>query len=477
MSFRNKLYINGLWRDASDGAEFDVLNPADETVLTRVASGSVDDAKAAISAASFAASEWAARLPRERSEILRRAYELFIDRLEEFIHLISLENGKSYADSRSEALYAAEFFRWYSEEAVRIDGNFTNSPTTGAKTLVHSRPVGIALLITPWNYPAAMGTRKIGPALAAGCTILIKPASETPLTMLAIACLLADAGVPPGVVNVIPTQNTETVVDTILSDPRIRVISFTGSTQVGRILLTLAARNITNSAMELGGNAPFLVLEDADIDAAVDGLMIAKLRNIGEACTAANRIYVHDKLHDIFVDRLLNKMHALKVGPGLDRSVDIGPLISHSARTKVHAFVEDAVRRGAKIVLGGYLPEGKGFFYPPTIITDVPHDADCVSKEIFGPLAAIQRFQSETDIVAKANDTEYGLVAYVFTKDTARGMRICEKLDYGMIGLNRGIVSDPAAPFGGMKQSGIGREGAADGIEEFMEKQYISTIW
>lgn len=477
MEFSNRLFIGGTWRDASDGAEFDVFNPADEQVLARVSSATVDDARAALDAAAAAAAGWAARSPRERSDILRRAFELFNERLETFIRLITLENGKGYTDARGEALYAAEFFRWYSEEAVRVPGHFGRAPASGARTLVHAKPAGIALLITPWNYPAAMGTRKIGPALAAGCTMLVKPASETPLTMLEVARLLTDAGVPEGVVNVVPTRRTGAVVDAILADTRVRVVSFTGSTEVGRDLLAAAARTVVNPAMELGGNAPFIVFGDADVDAAVEGLMVAKLRNLGEACTAANRIYVHDDVHDAFVERLTVRMGSLRIGNGLDRSVDIGPLVNRSTRTKVHAFVTDAVDRGAQIRLGGEMPEGPGYFYPPTILTDVAPDSECVVNEIFGPVAPIQRFRSEDDVVAMANDTEYGLAAYVFTGDMARGLRVCERLDYGMVGLNRGLVSDPAAPFGGTKQSGIGREGAADGLEEFMEKQYISTVW
>jgi len=477
MAFKTRLYIGGTWRDASDMATFEVLDPATAEPLANVASATVEDALAAVDAASDAAADWAARTPRARCDVLSRAYALFHERLDRFVELITLENGKGYADAKSEAVYAAEFFRWYAEEGVRVPGHLGHAPASGARTLVHAKPAGIALLITPWNYPAAMATRKIAPALAAGCTMLIKPASETPLTMLELARLLDDAGVPPGVVNMIPTRWSGAVVEAVLADRRVRVLSFTGSTEVGRKLLGVAARTVVNPAMELGGNAPFIVFNDADLEVAVEGFMVAKLRNLGSACTAANRIYLQDGIHDAFVDRAVERVRALKTGPGIDRAVDIGALVNSATREKVHAFVVDAVDRGAQIRIGGTLPDSKGFFYPPTILTDVAGDADCVRGEIFGPVAAIQRFESEDEVVAKANDTEYGLVAYVFSGNMARGLGISERLDYGMIGLNRGLVSDPSAPFGGTKQSGIGREGGADGLGEFLEKQYISTLW
>lgn len=472
-----QLYINGQWTEASDGAEFSVLNPATETEITNVSSASVEDAISAVDAADGAFAEWAGFTPRKRSEVLRKAFELFSSRLEEFANLITLENGKAYSDAIGEATYAAEFFRWYAEEAVRAEGHLGMAPASGARILVHQKPAGIAVLVTPWNYPAAMGTRKIAPALAAGCPVIIKPASETPLTMLALMSLLEEAGVPAGVVNVIPSRNSGAVVDAMLHDPRVRAVSFTGSTGVGRKLLHGAADQVLIPAMELGGNAPFIVFEDADIDEAVDGLMVAKMRNLGEACTAANRIYVHASVEQEFVAKYVAKMSALKVGNGQDRSIDVGPLVNADTRDKVAAFVDDAVAKGAKIELGGTVPTGKGFYYPPTVLTNVSNDANCTCDEIFGPVAAIQTFEDESDVVRRANDTEYGLVAYLYTQDMKRGLKVSEQLEFGMIGLNRGLVSDPAAPFGGVKQSGLGREGGKEGMMEFMETQYISTIW
>jgi succinate-semialdehyde dehydrogenase/glutarate-semialdehyde dehydrogenase len=376
-----------------------------------------------------------------------------------------------------EAAYAAEFFRWNAEEAVRAEGHLGIAPATGARTLVHQKPIGIAILVTPWNYPAAMGTRKIAPALAAGCPVVIKPASETPLTMLALMPLLEEAGVPPGVVNVLPSRRSGAVVDAMLHDPRVRAISFTGSTEVGRKLLHTAADQILKPAMELGGNAPFIVFEDADLDAAADGLMVAKMRNLGEACTAANRIYVHETVKDSFVEKFTSRMAALKMGNGLEDGIDVGPLVNAETRDKVADFVDDAVAKGATVKLGGNRLNTKGFFYPPTVLTDVPDNADCLHDEIFGPVAAIQTFTGEDEVVRRANDTEYGLVAYLFSGDMKKGLKVSERLDFGMIGLNRGLVSDPAAPFGGVKQSGLGREGGKEGMAEFMETQYISTIW
>ena len=471
------LFIGGEWRPGGEGARFDVLNPADESVLASVASATTDDAIAAIDAADAAFADWAARTPRQRGEVLRRAFELMTARIEEFAHLITLENGKARADAMGEAAYAAEFFRWFAEEAVRAHGDLMRAPASGARILVHEKPAGIAVLVTPWNYPAAMGTRKIAPALAAGCPVVIKPASETPLTMLALMPLLEEAGVPPGVVNVVPSARAGAVVDAMLRDPRVRVVSFTGSTQVGRKLLHAAADQVLKPAMELGGNAPLIVFDDADLDTAVAGAMQAKMRNLGEACTAANRFYVHEAIHDAFVERFTAAMAALKMGDGTHDGVDVGPLVNAETRDKVAAFVTDAVARGARVTLGGEAPEGTGFFYPPTVMTDVPEDAACVDDEIFGPVAAIQRFSNESDVIRRANATEYGLVAYVFTSDMARGLRVSEALEFGMVGLNRGLVSDPAAPFGGVKQSGLGREGAQEGMREFMETQYISASW
>ncbi len=474
---KTDLYIGGAWREGADGARFDVLNPADETVIASVASAEIADADAALDAAQAAFAEWAGRTPRARSEILRRAWELMTERQEEFARLITLENGKARADAMGEAAYAAEFFRWFAEEAVRADGLITRGPASGARIVVQHKPAGIAVLVTPWNYPAAMGTRKIAPALAAGCPVIIKPASETPLTMLALMPLLEEAGMPKGLVNVLPSRRTGALVDHLLHDPRVRVVSFTGSTGVGRKLLHAAADQVLKPAMELGGNAPLLVFDDADLDVAVQGAMQAKMRNLGEACTAANRFYVHEAVHDAFVDKLSAAMSALTLGDGREEGVDVGPLVNADTRDKVVAFVADAVDRGARIVCGGTAPEGPGYYYPPTVLADVPETAECVRDEIFGPVAAIQRFTDTEDVIARANDTEYGLVAYVFSGDFRRGMQVCERLDYGMVGLNRGLVSDPAAPFGGTKQSGLGREGGHEGMHEFMETQYISAEW
>jgi len=471
------LWIGGKWRKASDGGRFDVTDPATEKTIASVASATVDDAIAAVDAAQAAFEGWAGRKPRERAEILRKAFDLIMRDAERFAKLITLENGKALPDSRGEVAYAAEFFRWYAEEAVRNIGQISMAPASGARIVAQHKPAGVAVLVTPWNFPAAMATRKIGPALAAGCPVVLKPASDTPLTMLALMPALEEAGVPAGVVNVIPSRSSGKVVSAMLHDPRVRVVSFTGSTEVGRKLLHEAADNIVKPAMELGGNAPFLVFEDADIDAAVDGAMIAKMRNMGEACTAANRFYVHEKVHDEFAKKLTAKMAGLKMGNGLDEGVALGPLVNKEGRDKVVELVEDAVAKGAKVLTGGETPAGPGFFYPATVVTNVPSDAKMFNEEIFGPVAAIQTFKTEDEAIKRANDTEYGLVAYLYTKDLSRGMRVSEKLDFGMIGLNRGLVSDPAAPFGGTKQSGLGREGAAEGMKEFLETQYVSVTW
>ena len=471
------LYINGTWVPGAEKARFDVVNPATEEVIASVASAEISDADAALDAAEAAMKDWAARTPRQRSEVLRKAWELMSARLEEFAHYITLENGKARADAMGEATYAAEFFRWFAEEAVRADGLITHAPASGARIMVQHKPAGLAVLVTPWNYPAAMGTRKIAPALAAGCAVIIKPASETPLTMLALMPLLEEAGVPPGLVNVLPSKRTGALVDHMLHDPRVRVVSFTGSTGVGRKLLHSAADQVLKPAMELGGNAPLIVFEDADLDVAVEGAMLAKMRNLGEACTAANRIYVHEAVAEEFTKRFSTAMGALTVGNGTDPSVDVGPLVNADTRDKVASFVADAVAKGAKIEIGGTQPEGPGFFYPPTVLSNVPETAECVHDEIFGPVAAIQTFTDQEDVIRRANDTEYGLVAYVFSEDMKRALQVCERLEYGMVGLNRGLVSDPAAPFGGVKQSGLGREGGHEGMLEFMETQYISASW
>jgi succinate-semialdehyde dehydrogenase/glutarate-semialdehyde dehydrogenase len=471
------LYIGGKWRKSSDNQRFDVIDPATEKTIASVASASVEDAKAAVDAASAAMEGWAAKKPRERAEVLRKAYELIIRDTERFAKLMTIENGKALPDSRAEVAYAAEFFRWYAEEAVRNIGEMSRGPSTGARILVQHKPAGVAVLVTPWNFPAAMATRKIGPALAAGCSVVLKPASETPLTMLALMPVMEEAGVPAGVINVVPSRRSGPVVDAMLKDPRVRVVSFTGSTEVGRKLLHAAADNVVKPAMELGGNAPFIVFDDADVDAAIDGAMIAKMRNMGEACTAANRFYVHEKVHDEFAKKLTARMQALKIGNGLDDGVMLGPLVNADTRDKVKALVEDAVSKGACVLTGGKAPAGPGYFYPATVLDKVPDSANLLRDEIFGPVAALQSFSSEDDVIRRANDTEYGLVAYLYTRDLGRGMRVSERLDFGMIGLNRGLVSDPAAPFGGMKQSGIGREGAHEGLMEFLETQYVSVTW
>src|SRR5499427_2283283 len=471
------LWIGGKWRKASDNARFDVIDPATENVITSVASASVEDAKTAVDAAQDAFPGWAGRKPRERAEILRKAYEVIMAQAERLAKLITLENGKALGDSRGEVAYAAEFFRWYAEEAVRNLGDVSRAPSSGARIFVQHKPAGIAVLVTPWNFPAAMATRKIGPALAAGCPVILKPASETPLTMLALMPVMEEAGVPAGVINVVPSRRSGPVVDAMLKDPRVRVVSFTGSTEVGRKLLHSAADNVVKPAMELGGNAPFIVFDDADVDAAIDGAMIAKMRNMGEACTAANRFYVHEKVHDAFARKLTAKMGSLKMGNGLDDGISLGPLVNKDGLDKVIELVDDAVKKGAKVLTGGKAPDGPGYFYPATVLANVSNDAKMLNEEIFGPVASIQSFKSEDEVIARANNTEYGLVAYLYTKDLSRGMRVSEKLDFGMVGLNRGLVSDPAAPFGGTKQSGIGREGAHEGLMEFLETQYISVTW
>jgi len=471
------LYIDGAWEKGASGDRFDVLNPATEEVIASVASADIADADAALDAAEAAMKEWAAKTPRHRSEVLRKAWELMTAKLDYFANLITLENGKARTDAIGEATYAAEFFRWFAEEAVRADGMLTHAPASGARIMVQHKPAGLAVLVTPWNYPAAMGTRKIAPALAAGCAVIIKPASETPLTMLALMPLLEEAGVPKGLVNVLPSKRTGALVDHMLHDPRVRAVSFTGSTGVGRKLLRSAADQVLKPAMELGGNAPLLVFEDADIDVAVEGAMLAKMRNLGEACTAANRIYVHEGVAEAFTAKFTAAMSALKVGNGTDPSVDVGPLVNADTRDKVAAFVADAVAKGAKIECGGTTPDGTGYFYPPTVMSNVSEDSECVHDEIFGPVAAIQTFSDQEDVIRRANNTEYGLVAYVFSENMKRALQVCERLEYGMVGLNRGLVSDPAAPFGGVKQSGLGREGGHEGMLEFMETQYISASW
>jgi succinate-semialdehyde dehydrogenase / glutarate-semialdehyde dehydrogenase len=469
------LFIGGEW--AKGNGTFPVLDPATEEPLAEVADGTVDDALDAVSAAHAALPGWAATPPRKRAEILRKAFELMTDRTEQFARLMSAENGKSLRDARGEAVYAAEFFRWYAEEAVRIEGTVMRAPSGANRIVTLRQPIGVSVLVTPWNFPAAMATRKIGPALAAGCSVVLKPAGETPLTALAIAALLAEAGVPDGVVNVLTSRKSGATVSAMLHDPRVRKLSFTGSTEVGRILLREAADTVINSSMELGGNAPFIIFEDADIDAAVEGAMIAKMRNGGEACTAANRFYVHEAVADKFNAAFAARLGALKLGPGLDESTDLGPLVNEDTRSKVASLVDGALSDGASAVLGGRAPERKGFFYEATLLDGVAADAAILNAEIFGPVAPVVRFTDEADAIRWANATEFGLAAYVYTQDLRRGLRVSEALESGMIGLNRGLVSDPAAPFGGVKQSGLGREGAHEGLLEYTETKYIATDW
>jgi len=468
------LLIGGKWVAGSGGDRFDVTDPADGTTLCTVADATAADATAAIDAAYAALPELAAMPPRRRAEILRTAFEVMTERLDDIALLMVRENGKVLADARAEATYAAEFFRWYAEEAVRIDGNYTTAPAGTNKILVTRQPVGVALLITPWNFPAAMATRKWGPAIAAGCPTILKPAAETPLTALLIAEILTDAGLPAGAVNVLPSSKAAPISETALADFRVRKLSFTGSTKVGQGLLKLSADNVVNTSMELGGNAPFLVFADADLDAAVDGAMLAKLRNGGEACTAANRFYVEESIADRFADKLASAMGSMSMGRGDDDGVKLGPLVNEATVDKVDRLVKDAISGGARALVGGKRPDGAGFFYPATVLVDVPEKADCLTEEIFGPVAPIVTFTSEAEAVRQANDTPYGLVAYLYTGDLGRGLRVSESLECGMVGINRGVISDPAAPFGGMKQSGIGREGAHDGLLEFLETKYVA---
>ena len=477
MKAPTELHIGGKDMPASDGARFDVTDPATGTVITSVADGTVEDATAAVEAAAAAASQWAATAPRQRAEILRRAFELMTRDAEDYARLISLENGKALPDARGEVAYAAEFFRWYAEEAVRVEGSLSTAPSGANAILVTRQPVGVCVLVTPWNFPAAMATRKIGPALAAGCTVVLKPASDTPLTALAMARTLEEAGLPAGVVNVLPARRSGAVVSAMLNDPRVRKLSFTGSTEVGRILLREAASQVINTSMELGGNAPFIVFADADLDEAIEGAMIAKMRNGGEACTAANRFYVQQPVAAEFGRRLAERMAALPLGPGTDEATRLGPLINAEAVGKVDELVTDALARGARCLTGASRPDREGCYYAATVLTDVPAGTRILTEEIFGPVAPIVAFGKEDEAVALANATEYGLVAYVYTGDLARGLRVSERLEAGMVGLNRGIVSDPAAPFGGVKQSGIGREGGHEGVLDYTESKYIAVQW
>jgi succinate-semialdehyde dehydrogenase/glutarate-semialdehyde dehydrogenase len=470
------LLIGGQWTTGRAGV-LPVIDPATEEPIAEVANATPEDALEAVAAAHQALSGWAATPPRVRGECLRRAYELMIADAEPLARLMVLENGKALRDARAEITYAAEFFRWFAEEAVRIDGILTRAPSGANRILVQHQPVGVAVLITPWNFPAAMATRKIGPALAAGCTVVLKPAKETPLSALAVAAILAEAGVPDGVVNVLPTKSPGPVVGAMLADPRVRKLSFTGSTEVGRALLHTAADTVTNCSMELGGNAPFLVLADADIDAAIEGAMIAKMRNGGEACTAANRFYVHDSVANEFTAKLAARLAALNVGPGLADGTDLGPLVNADTRSKVAQLVDEATKNGGRVVTGGHAPDRRGYYYAPTVLDDVPPDSAILGEEIFGPVAPIVRFTDTDQAIEAANSTEYGLVSYLYTADLRRALQVAEALDAGMIGINRGVVSDPAAPFGGVKQSGLGREGGHQGLLEFTETKYIAVDW
>jgi succinate-semialdehyde dehydrogenase/glutarate-semialdehyde dehydrogenase len=474
-AYTRGLYIGGSWRQPTARPAIPVVDPSTEEVLGLIPDASPEDAIAAVDAADRAAASWAETAPRKRSEILRRCFELMTERSEMLAHLISLENGKALRDARGEVAYAAEFFRWNAEEAVRIVGDFGMAPAGANRIVVDYQPIGISVLITPWNFPAAMATRKIAPALAAGCTVVLKPATETPLTAYALAALFEEAGVPAGVVNILTTTTPGPVTNVMLGDPRVRKLSFTGSTQVGRKLLAEAAKTVLSCSMELGGNAPLIVFDDADLETALDAAMIAKMRNAGEACTAANRILVQAGIHDAFADGLMKRMTALNVGPGTDPNTDCGPMITHAAVGKIERLVEDAVHRGAKLLCGGTRPEGRGFYYLPTVLADVPPTAAMASEEIFGPVAALSRFTDESEAIHRANDTEYGLAAYIFTRDLARAMRVARRIESGMIAINRGLVSDPAAPFGGVKQSGLGREGGQHGILEFLEAKYIAV--
>ncbi|GAA3519782.1 NAD-dependent succinate-semialdehyde dehydrogenase [Aeromicrobium panaciterrae] len=472
-----QLFIAGEWRDAEGGRTLGVEDPSTGANLIDVADASVADGKAALDAAVAAQDEWAATPPRDRGEILRRAYEIITERTDDLALLMTLEMGKPIKESKSEIAYASEFFRWFAEEAVRIAGRYSTAPNGATRLLTLKQPVGPCLMITPWNFPMAMGTRKIGPAIAAGCTMVVKPASLTPLSMLALADILAEAGLPKGVLNVVTTTSTGEVMEPLIRDPRLRKLTFTGSTEVGRSLIEQSAEGILRVSMELGGNAPFLVFDDADIDKAVEGAMLAKMRNIGEACTAANRFIVHESVAEEFGTRFADKMAALSIGRGTEDGVEVGPLVEAKQRDKVAELVDDAVAKGARALTGGEALAGDGYFYPPTVLTQVPDTARLRTEEIFGPVAPIFTFTDEDEALRMANDTEYGLVAYAFTQDYARAIRVYEALDTGMVGINQGIVSNPAAPFGGMKSSGFGREGGTEGIEEYLETKYVGLAF
>jgi succinate-semialdehyde dehydrogenase / glutarate-semialdehyde dehydrogenase len=470
-----KLYVGGEWRDASGGATLEVIDPATEEPLCEIADGTPEDAMAALDAAVEMQPEWAATPPNDRAGILWKAFEALTERADELALLMTLEMGKPVAESKAEIIYAADFFRWFSGEALRIDGNYKQFANGTSRVLVLKQPVGPSLMITPWNFPMAMGTRKVGPAVAAGCTIVMKPAQQTPLSMLALGQILEEAGLPGGVFNILTTSSSSKTTGPLIQDPRLRKLSFTGSTEVGRKLIEASARNVLRTSMELGGNAPFLIFDDADLDAAVDGALLAKMRNIGEACTSANRFHVAEPVREEFQRRLGERMGGLKIGRGTEDDVQVGPLIDQPSREKVADLVQDALDKGASRVVGGEIPDGRGYFYPPTVLGGVPDEARLLHEEIFGPVAPVTTFGSEEDAISRANDTEYGLVAYVFTRDIKRALRVCEGLETGMVGLNQGMVSNAGAPFGGVKQSGIGREGGKEGLEEFLETKYVAV--
>jgi succinate-semialdehyde dehydrogenase / glutarate-semialdehyde dehydrogenase len=469
-----QLYVAGEWRDGEKGT-LSVEDPSTGKSLTKVADASEADAKAALDAAVAAGPEWAQHPPRERGEILRRAFEAIIARADELALLMTLEMGKPLKESKSEITYGAEFLRWFSEEAVRIEGRYAVAPNGQGRLLTMQQPVGPCLLITPWNFPLAMGTRKIGPALAAGCTMVVKPAQQTPLSMLMLVKILEEAGLPKGVLNLITASSSSATMGPLIADDRLRKLSFTGSTEVGRKLMEQASQTLLRLSMELGGNAPFIVFDDADVDDAVSGAMIAKMRNIGEACTAANRFHVAAPVADEFATKLAERMGAMKVGRGTEDGVEVGPLIDNGQRSKVAELVDDAVGKGARAVVGGHARDGAGYFYDPTVLADVPEDANLLKEEIFGPVAPVRGFSDEDEAIAAANDTEFGLVAYVYTSDVKRALRVAERLETGMVGLNQGLVSNPAAPFGGIKQSGFGREGGPEGIAEYLETKYVAV--
>ncbi|MEH3140299.1 MAG: NAD-dependent succinate-semialdehyde dehydrogenase [Mycobacterium kyogaense] len=466
------LWIGGEERQGS--STFDVLDPSDDQVITKVADATPDDARAALDAACAVQGEWAATAPRKRGEILRSVFETITDRADDIAALMTLEMGKVVAESKGEVTYGAEFFRWFAEEAVRIDGRYTASPAGTGRILVTKQAVGPCYAITPWNFPLAMGTRKMGPAFAAGCTMIVKPAQETPLTMLLLAKLMDEAGLPKGVLSILPTSNPGGVTEALINDGRLRKLTFTGSTGVGKALVKQSADKLLRTSMELGGNAPFIVFDDADVDAAVDGAVLAKMRNGGEACTAANRFHVANAVREEFTEKLVKRMSEFTLGKGLDSSSTLGPLINAKQVATVTELVSDAVSRGATVAVGGVAPGGPGNFYPATVLTDVPADARILKEEVFGPVAPITGFDTEDEGVAAANNTEYGLAAYVYTQSLDRALRVAEGIESGMVGVNRGVISDAAAPFGGVKESGFGREGGSEGIEEYLDTKYIA---